>query len=312
MSEKKRGRILSTLLFIFSILLIVTAAILYLAFASQEKYKDQRHKLYFLSNTTQTQIQQESRYLFPDEEEELPHLLVATLISGPESEQLVSPFPENLRLLDISTQNGRLSVTFSEHYAELDSYTRNLADCCLYQTACSLPDVYEVLLTIEGSETVLLTSDRFITDDRFFSSSQAELTLYTPSGDLLSLQKLQYTHTLYADTMLEEAVLDVLENHVFPMQDYQLLPSPLIHTISVRNHIAYVDLNTDFLVRLAEDDRPATNVTPQNAIYLHAIVASLTELEEINSVRFTFNTQTVTNYGQLDLSRPLTIYSFQN
>ena len=86
MSEQKHSKTLSTLIFVSSLLLFVTAAILYLAVASSEKYKDQRHKLYFLSESTQPQIQSESRYLFPNDEEELPRLLVATLIDGPESE----------------------------------------------------------------------------------------------------------------------------------------------------------------------------------------------------------------------------------
>lgn len=312
MRENKRTWL--TLILVLSVSLLIVAAVIYYTVATNEKYKDQRYELYFLTSSEPQEIDSEARYFFPDSNEELPRELIQALLSGPESYHLVSPFPEDLRLLSASLAGNTLSVVFSEHYDNLDAYERNLADCCLYRTVSAIPEIHKVFLRVTGSKNApsLLSADRFLTNDRFFVTANREFMLYYPNTSLTALQSVRYPHLMYFDQSEVETVLDLLEHKIFPQQDYAPLPSPLVNDTLAYDRVAYVDLSADLLIIHEDIDAyEYEDRIRQNSIYLQALVTTLTSLDDIDSVMFTFDDTVMGVYGDLDLSKPLTVYHFQ-
>lgn len=312
---KANKRTLLTLILVLTVSLLVIAAAIYLAVAAKEKYKDQRYTLYFLSSSAPVKIESESRYFFLNPEEDLPRALVQALIAGPESEQLVSPFPGDLHIANVSRIGNTLSVMLSEQYNALDPYAQNLADCCLYQTVSALPGINKIYLRITGDEyntTKLLTGDRFLSSDRFFETTERKFTLYFPNAELSGLQKADYSCLMSFGQSEIETVLKLLEFEAFPLHAYGQLPSSLVHVAYVYNDVAHVDLSADLLIiQEAMDTDEYSEKIEQNRLYLQAIVTTLTSLDNIGSVMFTFDNTVMEEYGELNLSKPLTIYNFQ-
>lgn len=313
MKENKRTWL--TLILVLTVSLLIIAAAIYLAVAAKEKYKDQRYTLYFLTSSDPVKIENESRYFFLNPEEDLPRALVQALIVGPESEQLVSPFPGDLHIIHVARAGSTLSVVLSEQYNTLDPYAQNLADCCLYRTVSALPGIDKIYLRISDKEhntTKLLTSDRFLSSDRFFETTEQEFTLYSPNAELSGLQKGTYPCLVSFGQSEVETVLKLLENEVFPLQSSAQLPSPLVNNAHVYADVAYVDLSADLLIiQESTDTDEYHEKIGQNSLYLQAIVTTLTSLDNINSVMFTFDNTVMGEYGALNLSQPLTVYHFQ-
>jgi len=313
---KERKRLWLSLTFILSLSLIVITVIIYFTVAANEKYRDQRYSLYYLSRTDIPQITSESRYLFPDSPDDLPKLLITTWLNGPEEERLITPFPEDVRLMSISISDSSLVVVLSEQYNSLDPYMRNLADCCLYRTVSAIPEINEVILRVSGSQQsipTVLTADRFITDDHFFETSRREFTLYYPAADQTGLQTLRYPFTIYPDQSPIEIVLDLLEHKIFPLHSNVRLPNPLVNNTAVDDGIVYIDLSADFLIAPTNPDSESYEDFVENRIsYLQAIVLSLSTLDDVDSVMFTFDKTVMGQYGRIDLSQPLMISHFQN
>ena len=313
MKENKRTWL--TLIFILTVSLLIIAAVIYLTVAAKERYKDQRYTLYFLTSSDPAKIESESRYFFLNPEEDLPRALVQALIAGPENEQLASPFPGDLRIVNVSLTGGTLSVVFSEHYNALDPYAQNLADCCLYQTVSALPEIDKIHLRISGNvhnATKLLTADRFLPDDRFFETTERQFILYSPDAKLSGLQKTTHSSLMYFGQSEIKTVLKLLESEVFPLQEYGQLPSPLFNDAYVYKDIAYVDLSADLLIIQENLDADEySEKIRQNSMYLQAIVTTITSLDNIGSVMFTFDNTVMGEYGDLNLAKPLTVYHFQ-
>ena len=311
MKESKRTWL--TIILVLTVSLLVIAAIVYYTVTTNEKYKDQRYELYFLTSSSPQRIDSESHYFFPDSEEDLPRMLLQALLDGPESTQLVSPFPEDLQIVNVSVLGDTLSVFFSEHYDALDPYSRNLADCCLYQTVSALPEIRQVFLRSSDSQApALLTADRFLASDRFFVTAEREFTLYYPNAAFTALQNISYPYRIHFGQSEIETVLDLLEHEIFPQQADIPLPSPLVNDALVYDNVAHVDLSADLLIiQESVDADEYEDRIRQNSVYLRAIVTTLVSLDDIGSVMFTFDNTVMGQYGSLDLSKPLTVYKFQ-
>lgn len=77
--------------------------------------------------------------------------LIATLLSTPQTEGLVSPIPTGVALHSTQLSDaGVLTVDFSERYGSLSGIDLTLADCSIALTLCQLPQVQSVMVTVEG------------------------------------------------------------------------------------------------------------------------------------------------------------------
>lgn len=127
--------------------------------APSEKPTAGEYKVYFVSNVRSENgeswgsadsgaLKSESRPL--DSEVERIEGLLELLLSGPESEDLTSPFPAGVRVRSWRLDGTRVTVDLTESYGGLAGVELTLADSCIVLTLCQLDAVEEVYLTVEG------------------------------------------------------------------------------------------------------------------------------------------------------------------
>lgn len=76
--------------------------------------------------------------------------LLKSLLAGPSSDQLRSPFPSGLSLRKTALEEGHLIVDFSEPYGGLTDISLTLADYCVVLTVCQLDGIDSVEITVSG------------------------------------------------------------------------------------------------------------------------------------------------------------------
>lgn len=128
-------------------------------------------------------LKREYRDLTPGEE--TAESLLSTLLAGPESPELQTPFPNGTALRSCRMEEGTALVDLSEAYGGLSGAELSLADGCIVLTLCQLPQVERVYLTVEGRprpfRDLVLSGDDFLLDNGAGGESQMELRLWFPA-----------------------------------------------------------------------------------------------------------------------------------
>lgn len=218
---------------------------------------------------------------------------------------LSSPFPKDLKLLGTALDEGLLTVRLSDAFNQLTGYGYSVAVACLAQTMLQIDGVESVCLEYEGTNAQLhqtppLTSADFVSRDFGAFNSETAVRLYfsDPNGRYLIVEERKNIFT------------DAAQIPVYVMQ--QLIAGPtdagrlaampegtrLIDLEVDDNGVCTVNLSSEFLL-----NRPGTQLLER--MCLLSIVNSLTELEQIKSVRFLADSKPVGRYLYMDLSQPL-------
>jgi len=96
--------------------------------------------------------------------------LLRALFHGPTDPSLVSPFPAETALQEVTIQEGLVSVDLSEAYGGLSGVDLTLADACVVLTLCQLDGIERVYLTVEGEprpfRDQILSPKDFVLDNR--------------------------------------------------------------------------------------------------------------------------------------------------
>ena len=98
------------------------------------------------------------------------HRLLADYLEGPTDPALYSPFPADAQLLEVSQFNGKITLRFSQSFAELSSLDRTIACACISMTCLEFTeaDAVEIFAQnalFDGEESILLTRDNLLTKD---------------------------------------------------------------------------------------------------------------------------------------------------
>lgn len=110
-----------------------------------------RYQVCFLSesgNLEGAAVQGESRTLPPGRG--AVEGLMQLLLTGPETDGLRSPFPEDTGLRWWRVEDGVAIIDLTEPYGGLTGVDLSLADSCIVLTLCQLDSVDAVYLTVEG------------------------------------------------------------------------------------------------------------------------------------------------------------------
>lgn len=89
--------------------------------------------------------------------------VITLYLSGPESEDLISPFPQKLRLISCRQDATVVSVTFSKELANLNNLDLTLACGCITMTLLELTGAEQVSISAENE---LLNGKATITMDK--------------------------------------------------------------------------------------------------------------------------------------------------
>ena len=74
-------------------------------------------------------------------------------LAGPDNVELVSPFPNGLRLISHHQEGETLYLLFSEELSQLSNLSLSMACGCITMTCLTLTDATQV--TIEANESLL-------------------------------------------------------------------------------------------------------------------------------------------------------------
>ena len=78
-----------------------------------------------------------------------PSVLLKHYLEGPQSTELVSPFPDKLQLVSFSVEDQRAYITLSNELTELDNFSRTLACACITKTILEITNVNSVEICVE-------------------------------------------------------------------------------------------------------------------------------------------------------------------
>ncbi len=111
-------------------------------------------------------------HALPGESEPVEEL-ISILLSGPEGEDLTSPFPKGTSLRSWRLEEGRVTLDLSEAYGGLAGAELTLADGCIVLTLCQLEGVEEVYITVDGRRRPF--RDRVYTEGDFIENNRFDL-----------------------------------------------------------------------------------------------------------------------------------------
>lgn len=231
--------------------------------------------------------------------------LLNLYFAGPESDQLQSPFPEELQCMETSLDETILTVILSEAYDSLQGIDRSLAAGCIIKTLSQLDNITGICLETKrnaslSGEPKVFTANDFVCEDLGAVNTETTVRLYF--SDLNGRYLVPAEQKSYFSDADEIPVYVVQQLIAGPTESDQLPTMPegteLLGLTVESDGVCTVDLSSEFYY-----NRPDTGFLERMTIY--SLVNSLTELEPIKSVRILVEGDTVGQYLNMDLDQAL-------
>lgn len=223
---------------------------------------------------------------------------------GPESEDLVSPFPKDLAVLNCQLKEKTVFLKLSQEFSNLSSIELSVAAACVAKTLFGTEGVDSISISVEGG---LLDGKKSLTLDR------EGLLLVDGAGDLMRTNMTLCFGDQSGRYLIGETVTVSLANTENP-QAYlmkrladgpkdqglrKILPEGTrILGVSVDDGLCNVNLSREF-----------TENQPQGALaqrlVLAAIANTLTQTEGVSGVELYIEGSLLTSFGVWQLNAPL-------
>lgn len=239
------------------------------------------------------------------EGDRLCSLVLQLAMTEPEDESLTCVFPRRtaVRSVEISDQ-GIVTVDFSENYSELTGMDRTLADDCVVETLFALgsvngTEIRGVRITVEGKgDRSALTTAAFVDSGDYLRLREYSLSVYFPNRTLGTLEEDVFQRTLSARERPADTVVSLLlsgrrsSGRIVPL----VSKDTVFLGLEIRSQVCYLNFNEAFL------DTSTLNIG-DSPLRLYAFVNSLCALPEIERVQFLINGEVVTapQYENFDL-----------
>ena len=209
--------------------------------------------------------------------------LISLYLQGPEDEDLVSPFPPNLRLLGVAGSATTLTVRLSSEYDSLQGVDASLADACIVKTLLGLGNIRRVRIVSvgeDGSElrSVTLDSGDILLSDSQTESDKLDLTLYFADAEGRYLLSEKRSVSRRPAGELPQLVTELLIEGPQTAGLYPTVPvGTLLLDVNVENGVCAVDLSSEFVKNFEQLELPPH-------LTLLSLANSLTELDGIDLV----------------------------
>ena len=231
--------------------------------------------------------------------------MMDTLLAGPKSPGLVSPFPTGVSVLDIYSDmtTGTMYVNLSEQYGSLSGFDLTVADYCIVMTMCQIPWVRNVRILVEGEpipyrnrqnmkDTDLLLSGMGDQSDTFMA------VLYFPNRDNLGLITEYRQVNPSGDSAVEIVMTELLRGPEETQTNRALPAGTQILGLSVSGTVCQVDLSSEFV-----DNAPQDGLGPGTTLY--ALVNTLCALGRISQVRVLVEGTPLQSYHGTAVNNPI-------
>ena len=230
--------------------------------------------------------------------------IVKLYLKGPKAAELRTPFPKGLQVRESVLQNGVLTLVLSEEIDGVTGIERSLAAACLVHTLTQFSDIEAVQLECAAAKSQVLfgqplTQEDFLLLDDTDTSDATVVKLYFPDSSGRYLVEEVRSEVFESEAEVPEYVLQ------------QLIAGPREEehqsTLPAQTHLLYLRLNDGVCtVNLSlEFVRNAPQTQLQARLTVLSVVNSLTELPQVESVRFLCAGESIREYAGLDLSKPL-------
>lgn len=221
--------------------------------------------------------------------------------AGPQSDELVSPFPKGTELIGYDLIDGILYLELSGTMAGLGGADLSLALTCINLTFSQLDRVTAIEISapgyqLAGQESIRLQADQILLEDNSLEIAEDSLNIYYADESNRYLIPTQIKTKLesvpeqaaYAVSMLAQMPEDTGLRRTLP-RNTEILD------LSIENEVCILDLSDDFY-----RNRPTSEAEERMTIL--SIVNTLTEFEGIESVQFYVEGAALTTYHTMDLS----------
>jgi len=231
-------------------------------------------------------------------------LTLQLALYDPDTEGLVSPFPEGVLLRSVEVDDeGIAHVVYSDAYAALDGMSKTLADFCTLFTLCQFDEIIGVKISSESADDpgeVLLYADYALTELENLRLMNYDVTLYFLDPLTNDLVAVEETLTLAESESLERKIVESLilgHRHDTGFRRHISQYTECL-SIEVRSRTCYVDLNEHFYdLNMLNDDGISLTV--------YSIVNSLCQLDEVDNVQFLINGEPVADVMTQNFDKPL-------
>ncbi len=255
--------------------------------------------IYFL-NEEGSAILAENRDIKYNEKEELLSLTVESLLKGPEEKKHKSVAGKGTKLLDTNLDQSNLTVNFSKEFLKGDSTKDMLSVYAVVRTLCQLDKIGAVMVTVEGKPVTasdgstigfIKNTDINLETDVYTTDSK-NVVLYFADKEGNSLVKEVRTIKITDTRPIENYVIsELIKGPVNKDLSATLTADTELITAETANGTSHVTFK-NFIDKNLSD--PASQ---KSMLAVYSVVNSLTELEEIQSVRFLFEGKTAEMVG---------------
>lgn len=213
---------------------------------------------------------------------------------GPETTAAESPFPARMQVKEAVLEEGCLSLSVSYEWNSMEWLDRRLAEACLLHTVLQYPGVKQLRV----NDTAIKETD-YLLVDRAGMDDQTAVRLYY--SDMSGRYLMQETRERDSDTSLTLQEFILNELLLAPENDDHLPPLPegtRLLGVELTQGICTVNFSEEFLA-----NRPESHEQARVAVF--SVVNSLTEMAQVESVRFLCVGREIEMYSGLDLSSVL-------
>lgn len=225
-------------------------------------------------------------------------------LHGPLNQHAKLPFPAEMELLEMSIEQGTLTLYVTNHWLELSLLEEHIAEACLVKTMTQLPEVEQICLRTELDEeskvpNQYLKPEDYLLYDDSATSDQISVKLYFSDTNARYLVEENRTRDTDTVGLVPEFIMKELLKGPETEQHLPVLPEGVnLLGVELNQGVCTVNFSEAFLT-----NRPLNHAQARMTVF--AVVNSLTELPEVESVRFHCVGKEIGDYSGIDLSQLL-------
>ncbi len=219
-------------------------------------------------------------------------------LSNPPAESgFTSALIKGTRIYSYALEGDSIDVALSPAYLLLNDFEKSVVKCCITLTLCGIGEIESVNIYVdEKLVEERLDVSMMIIADTDTNELEKRISLYFPETNLNFLQTEYRVLTVGRDTLLAEYVVEELINST---QTEGLVGSMPMGTklisAEMKNRVCTINLSEEFVT-----NRPESASGQRMTVY--SIVNSLTNLDNIEKVRFLVEGKQSNAYEYIDIS----------
>lgn len=290
------------LLAVLSAAIILTAAAVSLFAGKLSGGSEKTMNMYFF-NENASSIEPEERTFRYDSADELPELVLQGILKGPEGGKKQGIAKKGTKILGTSLSGACMSVDFSDEFLSGDATKNMLAVYAVVRTLCQLDKIDSVSVTVSGQPVsaadgkpigVMSNSDINLESDTHTTDSKNIVLYFADEGGTSLVREVRTIKITDTRPIESYIVSELIKGPVNKKLGAVLTSDTELISAETNNGTCHVTFK-NFLEKNLSDPE-----SPKSMLAVYSVVNSLTELEEVGSVRFLFEGKTAEMVGSFD------------